>query len=416
MSEQRVDIPNHANWPTNTLDGLCDLISRGKGPRYVESSNVSAIGQRCITDTGFDASLSRPHDEKSMDGHLVPVSGDVLLNSTGTGTIGRSSVFDGHGQFIVDSHVTVLRPRKREADPKWLNELLRNPRLQRHLEANCYTGSTNQLELSRSQLMKTSVPTPTYDEQRLIARTLDTLDTQIQKTEALIAKLEKVEEGLLHDLLTRGIDEKGRLRPSPVQAPELYKESPLGLIPREWEVRKGIDCVSIHNPSRRLDENSCSPDGDTPIINQSSSGFLGWTNLSPDLDSSSDNPFVTFANHTCAVRWVDFPCSAIQNVFFLKGREGIAIKYLYYVLDGKIPMQSYQGHWPLFKESWIQIPSHQEQNRISKSLEDLFRKIGCEYLALEKLVTEKSGLMDDLLTGRVRVTPLLDQTQTTTPA
>ena len=65
---------------------------------------------------------------------------------------------------------------------------------------------------------------------------LDTLDTQIQKTEALIAKLEQVKEGLLHDLLTRGIDENGQLRPSPEQAPELYKESPLGLIPIEWEV------------------------------------------------------------------------------------------------------------------------------------------------------------------------------------
>ena len=236
MFEQRVDMPNHAQWPTITLENLCEVISRGKGPRYVEASTVNAIGQRCITDKGFDPSLSRPHDDKVMGGHLIPAEGDVLLNSTGTGTIGRSSVFDGHGKFIVDSHVTLLRPRKNQVDPGWLNELLRNPRFQRHLEANCYTGSTNQLELSRSQLMKASVPTPSHDEQRLIASLLDTLDTQIQKTEALIAKLEKVKEGLLHDLLTRGIDENGRLRPSPEQAPELYKESPLGLIPREWEI------------------------------------------------------------------------------------------------------------------------------------------------------------------------------------
>ncbi|MCG5517486.1 MULTISPECIES: restriction endonuclease subunit S, partial [unclassified Ectothiorhodospira] len=94
----------------------------------------------------------------------------------------------------------------------------------------------NQVSLNTGQLKKLSVFTPPLPEQRLLARILDTLATQIQKTEALIAKLEKVKEGLIHDLLTRGIDENGQLRPSPEQAPELYKDSPLGLIPSGWDL------------------------------------------------------------------------------------------------------------------------------------------------------------------------------------
>src|SRR5690606_28997388 len=73
-------------------------------------------------------------------------------------------------------------------------------------------------------------------EQRAIAQILDTLDTAIRETEALIGKLKAVKQGLLHDLLTRGIDANGELRPPQSEAPQLYKESPLGWIPRGWEV------------------------------------------------------------------------------------------------------------------------------------------------------------------------------------
>ena len=77
---------------------------------------------------------------------------------------------------------------------------------------------------------------PPFAEQKQVANILETLDTQIRQTEAIIAKLQQVKQGLLHDLLTRGIDENGQLRPPYEQAPELYKESPLGWIPKEWEV------------------------------------------------------------------------------------------------------------------------------------------------------------------------------------
>ena len=64
---------------------------------------------------------------------------------------------------------------------------------------------------------------------------LDTVDEAIAKTEAVIAKLKQVRAGLLHDLLTRGLDEDGQLR-DPVAHPEQFKDSPLGRIPKEWEV------------------------------------------------------------------------------------------------------------------------------------------------------------------------------------
>ena len=69
-----------------------------------------------------------------------------------------------------------------------------------------------------------------------IAAVLDTVDEAIAKTEAVIAKLKQVRAGLLHDLLTRGLDEHGQLR-DPIAHPEQFKDSPLGRIPREWEAK-----------------------------------------------------------------------------------------------------------------------------------------------------------------------------------
>ena len=82
-------------------------------------------------------------------------------------------------------------------------------------------------------------------EQQAIGEILDTVDTAIIQTEAIIAKLKAVKRGLLHDLLTRGIDANGELRPPQAEAPQLYKESPLGWIPREWEVRALRECSQI---------------------------------------------------------------------------------------------------------------------------------------------------------------------------
>ena len=79
------------------------------------------------------------------------------------------------------------------------------------------------------------MPVPPLPEQRRIAEILDTIDEVIQKTEALISKLKAMKQGLLHDLLTRGLDKNGKLR-DPKAHPEQFKDSPLGRIPREWGV------------------------------------------------------------------------------------------------------------------------------------------------------------------------------------
>ena len=100
----------------------------------------------------------------------------------------------------------------------------------------------------RSDLVAYPIELPPLRTQRRIAKILSTVDEAIEQTEALIAKYQQIKTGLMQDLFTRGVTPDGHLRPTHAQAPHLYKESPLGWIPNEWEVSKLQDKSSPVRP------------------------------------------------------------------------------------------------------------------------------------------------------------------------
>lgn len=98
-----------------------------------------------------------------------------------------------------------------------------------------YAAGSTFLEINRKDIGRIAVPLPDGEnEQRRIARILQTIDRAIEKTEALIDKYHQIKAGLMHDLFTRGIGPDGQLRPSSEQAPGLYQETPIGWMPKEW--------------------------------------------------------------------------------------------------------------------------------------------------------------------------------------
>ncbi len=96
-------------------------------------------------------------------------------------------------------------------------------------------SGTTFLEISKWDFENIRVRRPKLPEQRRIAAVLEAVDKAIAKTEAVIAKLKQVRAGLLHDLLTRGLDEHGQLR-DPAANPEQFRDSPIGRIPCEWQL------------------------------------------------------------------------------------------------------------------------------------------------------------------------------------
>lgn len=401
-----------------------------------------AIGQRCVASNGFAPDYARPHSYRAMQNVLQPESGDVLLNSTGTGTIGRSVVFNAPGRFIVDGHVTVLRSYPELADARWLNAILRTPWLQRHLERFCYAGSTNQLELSRTPLRSSRLPTPGISEQREIGRIVDTLDTAIHKTEAIIAKLKAVKQGLLHDLLTRGIDAHGELRPPQSEAPHLYKDSPLGWIPKEWEPHGVLDvapadrqCILTGPFGAELGQSDFRSEGIAVLrIGNVQAGFIDWNDIqyvTPEKARSLAKYQVRegdllFARQGATTGRNALADSAAEGVLINYHIIRVAVdhkkchpEYLYAAFNsstakGQVDQAKGRGTREGINSAQIAsltfgLPQPHEQRIAVERMNSINASIVHEANLLQKLHLQKSGLMDDLLTGRVRVTPLLDR-------
>jgi len=306
-------------------------------------------------------------------------------------------------------------------------------------------SGTTFLEISGSQFRKIPVPVPPRVEQEKIAHILDTLDTHIQKTEALIAKLEKVKEGLLHDLLTRGIDESGRLRPRPEQAPELYKESALGLIPREWGVGSLGDLSEIVSGVTLGGKSGSSAwplvpylrvanvqDGyldltDIKLIRVSPADIEKYRLLPGDVLMNEGGDFDKLGRGALWQAQIDI-CLHQNHVFRVRTTPGLLSPHFlaafsssaagkrYFIRSSKQSTNLASINSTQLKAFQVPLPSSDEQMLIVKELQAMASRIEAEKAQLDKMIIQKSGLMDDLLTGRVRVTPLLDKAQATTPA
>lgn len=296
-------------------------------------------------------------------------------------------------------------------------------------------GSTMK-HIKRGELREFFVEIPRNErEQRKIAQVLDTLDTEIRTTEALIDKLEAVKQGLLHDLLTRGIDANGQLRPAQSDEPQLYKESPVGLIPREWEMQKLGDLAEVsrgkfthrprNDPAFFGGEYPFIQTGDVALAQGGYISSYSQTLSKRGTSVSQEFPIGTIAITIAAniadtavlARPMFFPDSVVgavvapeHNIRFVE----LSIRRAKRGLNARAP-QSAQKNINLqdLRPLLLAMPSRSEQDFIAARYDALQARLEAEQIAVKKLLQEKSGLMDDLLTGRVRVTPLLESMQHT---
>ena len=137
-------------WETAKLGAEASYLNRGISPKYVDVGGVLVINQRCVRDFKVDLSKARRHDDgqRGINGRELRV-GDVLVNSTGVGTLGRvAQVLTLDARTIVDSHITVVRAGDRLS---WNYLGLAMMRRQAEIE-ELGEGTTGQTELNRGKL------------------------------------------------------------------------------------------------------------------------------------------------------------------------------------------------------------------------------------------------------------------------
>jgi type I restriction enzyme S subunit len=178
--------PNREKWTSASLRDVCEYIQRGKSPKYASEGSCRVVSQKCVRWNGFDSEQSRFIEEESIIGYSAErflQDGDLLWNSTGTGTVGRTALFksDESGlRYVADSHVTVLRSRI--IHPEYLYYWSRSPEIQDEI-LNSTTGSTNQQELNLGKLKDMVITFPSMREQ----------ESAVKKIKALFALCDQLE-------------------------------------------------------------------------------------------------------------------------------------------------------------------------------------------------------------------------------
>lgn len=273
-------------------------------------------------------------------------------------------------------------------------------------------------------------------EQSKIAEVISTLDFAIEQTERLIAKQQRIKTGLMQNLLTCGIDEHGKFRS---EATHVFKDSPFGRIPAQWSVMKidqlarrvgsgltptGGESVytpegvlfirsqNVHFDGLRLDDVAYIPEEihrkmlrseifENDVLLNITGASIGRCCLMPETDSAAN-----VNQHVCAIRLESVSearagfLSAVlgshigqhQVQLFNAGgnREGLNYKQV----------RSFLVPWPSDDNEFI---------RIYSKIRMLSKVYFTHKQTLDKLRSLKLSLMQDLLTGKVRVTPLLEE-------
>jgi type I restriction enzyme, S subunit len=312
-------------------------------------------------------------------------------------SIGRAGI--AGTDLYTNEAIAAIVPTNHRIDAEFLYHVL-PPIAKNAITDNAVKGVTLNKQKLRSLLLRFP---RSLNEQKRIAEILSTIDQTIANTEALIQKYQQIKAGLMHDLFTRGITPDGKLRPPREQAPELYKDSAIGWIPKEWEAKKLGEVVQFQRGHDIVEANF--EKGTYPVV--SSSGIIGYhskcTAKSPNVVVGRKGTIgkvhfldVDFWAHDTSLYAINFHQNDPLFVYYLCSYLNLA---RFGTKSGSPSLNRNDIH-PLE----VICPSPDEQKIINSRLIATDEKIKIIREGLEKLRKQKSGLMHDLLTGKVPVT------------
>jgi len=200
--EAEFEVPK--SWQWTRLGIVASYIQRGKTPKYSASDGSPVISQKSVQWSGLDLSVAKKITFESLADY-EPIRflrhGDLLWNSTGTGTIGRVIRLENPPEKLVcDSHVTVVRCL--EVDPEYIRTWLRSDYVYARIEDRA-AGSTNQVELTAQMAINQVVPLPPLAEQHRIVAKVNELMALMDRLEAARTERESTRDKLTTASLAR---------------------------------------------------------------------------------------------------------------------------------------------------------------------------------------------------------------------
>lgn len=399
-------------------------VRRGASPRPIDNPNYFGgdVGWIRISDvTKSFKYLNKTEQYVSPLGESLSVrvdKGDLVMSICGT--IGRPIIIN-IPSCIHDGFVQLYDIK--EANKEYLYYILQHH--EKDLERKGQPGT--QVNLNTTIVENFEIYFPAKPVQSNIARILSTADAVIEKTQAAIAKYKAIKQGMLQDLFTRGIDLKtNKLRPRYEESPELYKESKLGMIPREWYVRELESVCDVRDGTH-----------DSPAYHDKGIPFITSKNLKETGIDFTDINYISKENHIqfsqrskvengdilfAMIGTVGNPVIvnanfefSIKNVALLKfeqSKDLINTYSLQFLKSNQISEQfgrksegSVQSFISLttIRSLLFPIPNLNEQNAIAERFLSIDTTLQTEQSYLQKMQSLKKGLMEDLLSGKKQV-------------
>ena len=399
------------NWESKPLLELLSLIIdfRGRTPKKIGMSwgdgDIPALSANNVEMGRINLSKETYYGseklyQKWMTGGATR-KGDVVL--TTEAPLGNVAQIPDQRPYLLSQRTVLLRAKEEELENNYLyhylmSEVFQNLMLQQ-------SSGTTATGIQRAKLEKLPIKFPrSKTEQTKIAEVLSTVDQAIEQTEALIAKQQRIKTGLMQDLLTHGIDEHGNLRSEQTHE---FRDSLLGRIPVEWEVCKLQDLCHLQRGH------------DLPVQTRKETGKIrvyGSNGVDGYHDKSITKGPGVITGRSGTIGKVHYekddywPLNTTLYVIDFKHNYQ---RFVYYFLQ-TIDLKKYAAATgvPSLNRNFIHPltiikPSFKEQKRITAILDSASIGLDREQTNLTKLRSLKTALMQDLLTGKKRVTALL---------
>jgi type I restriction enzyme, S subunit len=328
--------------------------------------------------------------------------GDVLFANTDLtrngDVVGSPLFFDGFGfaeTTLYSMDLSKLKVDPQKLHSKFLYYLLMTHGVKRYM-VNSSAGSTV-LHLDTNRVKELDLNIPPLPEQKKIASILTSVDEVIEKTQSQIDKLQDLKKGTMNELLTKGIGHTE------------FKDSELGRIPKSWEVKRLGDLFILTSgkskPTRLL----------SPIMTKVNSiPVYGGNGVNGYTDSALlDNPTIVIGRvgEYCGCVEVTPIFSWItDNALYIKSvLQKYDMMFLFYLMTfSNLSKLRSKGGQPLVSQQPIHeysvaLPSVEEQQNISGIISAINDKIEIQNKKLSQTQSLKKSLMQDLLTGKVRV-------------
>lgn len=425
-----------SEWMTQTLGYLS---TQRKGINYKsedygdEHSGHPFITIKCfVKGGGYDPAGIKFYDGLSIKAdHLSP--GYLLFSVTDLTRAGdivgsplRVPDFGSTKPALASMDCMRIEPIANRCNKRFLYHRLMLSDVRRQMVAYAAGSTVLHLDTKKVPSIRVHIPVDVNHQSR-IADVLDGIDTAIEKTEALIAKYQQIKAGLMHDLFTRGVLPNGQLRPPREQAPELYRETAIGWIPKEWSLISIGTAFDIQL-GKMLNQDAKSGNSSFPYVGNRS---VQWNRV--DIDALEEMDFSPAEREKFSLKSGDLlVCEGgdvgraaiwdcpIENCYYQKAihrlrskgnqvKPRFMLRFMWYAKSighfDNYTSQTSIAHLTQEKLALVPmaVPSIDEQDRLITRFDRIDLILDKEQAFLANLRRQKSGLMHDLLTGKVLV-------------